>query len=162
MSIMIRKADINDAKLLARLNMAVQQPHIDAMPERFKPLTPDTPELIAFFETRLSEDRTHTFIAEDNAEPVGYVHCILEEIPDHVFVYGILDFHIDQIAVLDSHQGQGIGKLLMEHAMKLGKEVKADRISLGVVAFNEGAIRFYEQLGFSIASHRMSMSIRDE
>lgn len=162
MSITIRKANKNDAKILARLNMAVQQPHVDAIPERFKSLTGDNPDLITFFEGRLAEDRTHTFIAEDDGVPVGYVHCVLQEIPDHVFVYGVLDFHIDQIAVLESHQGQGIGKLLMQHAMQLGKEFKADRFSLGVVAFNEGAIRFYEDLGFEIRSHRMSMKIDGE
>jgi len=160
-TITIRTATIDDSKLLAKLNMAVQQPHVDALPDRFKPLKPDNPELSAFFEARLSDDSTYTFIAEDDGEAIGYVHCVLQDIPDNVFVYGLRDFHIDQIAVLESHQGQGVGNLLMEHAIKLGREFKADRISLGVVAFNKGAIRFYERLGFKIGSHRMTMKISD-
>ncbi len=162
MTITIREADKDDSKLLARLNMAVQQPHMDAMPHRYRPLSPDSPELIAFFEERLSEDNTRTFIAEYDGEAAGYVHCILRDIPDNVFVYGLRDFHIDQIAVLERHQGKGIGQALMEYAIQKAKDFNADRLSLGVVAFNEGAIRFYERLGFTIGSYRMSLQIESD
>lgn len=162
MSTMIRKANINDANTLARLNMAVHQPHVAAQPTRYKPLTPDNPELIAIFEQRLADETFITFIAETDNQAVGYVQCVFKQTTDNVFVYSQLDFHIDQIAVLETHQGQGIGQVLMETAILTAKELHADVVTLGVVGFNEGAIRFYKRLGFTMTSHKMGMRLGDE
>lgn len=160
MTIIIRNATIDDAQLLAKLNMSVHQPHVTAQPHRYKALTADNPELIADFEKRLSDETSYTFIAETEQEAVGYAHCFLRQTGENIYVYSLLDFHVDQLAVIESHQGQGIGKTLMEHVIQFAKDHHAGRVSLGVAAFNIDAIRFYERLGFSIGSHRMSLTIK--
>ncbi|GAB5492201.1 MAG: GNAT family N-acetyltransferase [Phototrophicaceae bacterium] len=153
--IIIRQATLSDANLLAELVITVHQLHVDNMPERFKPLKPDNVALIANYERHLANANTTIYIAEVDTIAVGFVMCIYIIIPENPYVYSKGDFHIDQISVNTDYQGQGVGKLLMQQAMQKAQELKADIVTLGVSAFNERAIQFYEDLGFSTMSQKM-------
>lgn len=155
MHITLRKATTRDAGLVAELNMIVHQPHVEANPERYKPLSPDDPDLIDEMRYRLTMTENHTFIADDQGEAVGYVMCFLREQPGNIFVHSVTDFHIDQLAVRESHRRRGIARQLMERAMQTAREHQVDIVTLGVAAFNDGAIRFYQQLGFTFRHHSM-------
>lgn len=54
------------------------------------------------------------------------------------------------IAVDPAFQGLGIGRKLMEAAYAAAREQGKRKLSLRVLATNEGAIAFYEKLGFRI------------
>lgn len=157
----IREAHSGDAKTLAELVITVQQLHIDNQPERFKPLKADNPALIEIYEGHLADDNKYIYIAESDKTAVGFILCVDYVIPENPFVYSKRDFHIDQISVNVDYQGQGIGKLLMQQAMLKAKECNADLMTLGVASFNQQAIEFYKNLGFSIQSHRMWIQIED-
>ena len=159
--ITIRPAHNRDAELLAKLVITVQQLHIENQPERFKPLKADNPALIAVYEGHLADDNKHIYIADIEGVAVGFILCVDYVIPENPFVYSKRDFHIDQISVDFDYQGQGIGKLLMQQAIRKAQECEADLITLGVVSFNQRAIEFYKSLGFSIQSHRMWIQMED-
>ena len=142
--ITIRPAHNRDAELLAKLVITVQQLHIENQPERFKPLKADNPALIAVYEGHLADDNKHIYIAEIEGVAVGFILCVDYVIPENPFVYSKRDFHIDQISVDVDYQGQGIGKLLMQQAIREAQECEADLITLGVASFNQQAIEFYK------------------
>lgn len=54
------------------------------------------------------------------------------------------------IAVLPDHRRRGIGRALMAKAEEVARARGATTVSLEVSVNNEGAIRFYEELGYGV------------
>ena len=157
----IRRATVEDAELLAKLNVHVHEAHRAIMPERYKPITGAEPALIAWFEN-LSDDTTVVLIAERDNKAVGYIVCFLQEHPENVFLYARTTLHIDQMSVNDGYRGQGIGQALMNEVLQVAQSLAVDNITVGVMAFNADAIRFYERNGFTLGSHKMTRTISGE
>lgn len=159
MNITIREAQFEDAALLAELNAAVQKHHADEKPERYKIPVANNLALIAIFDKHLQSEDTFLHIVEVDSEAVAYILCKIIEREDNPFTPAFKILEVDQISVNESHRGRGIGEMLMKKAIELAKEHEVDYMALGVLAFNEGAIRFYERLGFEVASLRMMRKI---
>ena len=157
--ITIRTASYEDAAVLARLNVTVHQLHAEAQPERYKPLRGDDPALIAEHEKRLADDNMRTVIAEVDGEPAGYAQCFLRDQPENVFLHASRVLHVDAISVQEVFQGQGVGQAIMRHLATYARELNAQGITLGVMVFNEQAIRFYEKLGFEYNSYRLLLKL---
>jgi ribosomal-protein-alanine N-acetyltransferase len=64
------------------------------------------------------------------------------------------EIHINNVAVLPSFRGQGIGTLLMQHVLGEARRLGARRATLEVRASNQAALRLYERLGFHVAATR--------
>jgi len=55
---------------------------------------------------------------------------------------------VEDVAVLPSHQGQGIGRAMMDHALVECRKAGCYKLALSSNAKRSGAHRFYESLGF--------------
>jgi len=55
---------------------------------------------------------------------------------------------IERIYVLGSYQGQGTGKILLDHALEMARSMHAEFVWLGVWEHNHRAIGFYRKHGF--------------
>ncbi|MEO1166386.1 MAG: GNAT family N-acetyltransferase [Chloroflexota bacterium] len=108
MTVIIRRATIEDVQLLTYLNRVVHEPHVKHHPNQYKPFIPNNPELIEIYKNRINDETCFTFIAQDNDRGVGYVQCFVQEKREHAFGYGKIDCYIDQIAVLETHQSYGL------------------------------------------------------
>ncbi len=73
--------------------------------------------------------KAETFVATREDLPVGFI--------------GLLSRHIGGLFVDPDHQGGGIGRLLVTHAMSL-----KGALELEVYARNQAALGFYRRLGF--------------
>jgi ribosomal protein S18 acetylase RimI-like enzyme len=151
----IRRATMQDAALLARLNIPIQQLHVDAMPSRFKVPQPHDPALIAFYEERLATEDWVGYVVENDADAMGYILCMIRRSPDNPFVYAETTLLVDQISVKPEYKRRGCGQMLMQAAFELAREVQAARIELNVWDFNHSAQAFYQALGFRSIHHRM-------
>ncbi len=102
-----------------------------------------------FWEDHLEKWGEAFFVAEVGNTIVGYVMPRVEY-GLGVVVQGIVKRgHIISIAVLPGYRRRGIGRLLMEHAMKALREIYGCReVYLEVRVSNTPAIRLYEKLGF--------------
>ena len=60
------------------------------------------------------------------------------------------EFYIYTLAVRPDQQNGGLGKRLMAHAEEKARSVGLSKCSLGVTLDNEGALRFYDRLGYQI------------
>lgn len=154
----IRRATLEDAELLGRLNAAVQQVHHEARPDFYKPPAV-TPELIADFRKRLSDGQTYIFIGEVGGQPIGCIVTQIIERPDNPYSYAHRALLIDQISVNPEQRSRGYGEALMQQAFDLAKSLRIATVLLGVWAFNQRAIAFYERLGFVARDLRMEMQL---
>lgn len=160
MLLLIRQALENDAPLVARLNGAVQQIHHEAHPHRYKPADPDDPSLIAWYAQQLARPNCVIFIAEVDRAAVGYALCLLQEQDENPFRFATTRLHLDQFAVNDTHREAGVGSALLEQVVALAKTHAAERVTLGVAAFNEQAIGFYQRRDFHFDSMTMELNLK--
>ncbi len=121
----------------------------------------DVPNVIAVNMATLPEHYTDFFyydllrgfpegflVTEREGEIVGYIMCRLE--------YGFSNFglsvikkgHIVSIAVMEEHRRKGLGRALMEEAMKAMKMRRCSETFLEVRVSNFPAIDLYKKLGF--------------
>jgi ribosomal protein S18 acetylase RimI-like enzyme len=56
-------------------------------------------------------------------------------------------FEVERIYVLKAFYGMGVGKALMEHAIRMGREMGKKYLWLGVYEENYRALRFYNKFG---------------
>jgi ribosomal protein S18 acetylase RimI-like enzyme len=148
----IRRATLDDAPLMAGLNRHVQQLHLDAEPTLYR--VTDHEELVSWFRERIASPGVTAFVAEDEA-PLGYAMALHERIPRNPFRPERVRLVVDQIAVVEGARRRGVGRRLMAAAEQLARELGVERMQLDVRAFNAGAIRFYEALGFTPALLRL-------
>jgi ribosomal protein S18 acetylase RimI-like enzyme len=66
---------------------------------------------------------------------------------------------VDEVAVLESHQGRGIGHRLMQRAAEWAKRQSAQGIELSVAEANRRAIALYEGMGYETTRRRMAIRI---
>ena len=91
-------------------------------------------------QVRIALEKTiATFTCYDNNIPVGMVRLIGD---------GGMSFYIKDFAVIPSHQGKGVGTLLMGSLEKYIKDIKKEwAVSLELISTKE-AILFYKKHGF--------------
>ena len=158
MNITLRLATDDDAATLAALCLEVQELHIKALPQMFKPIAPNDPDLINFYVRNFAQGCI-AYIAEIEGEAVGYFFGQFAYREEGLFTYARSRFHIDQMSVKDGYRKQGIGKALMDKAFEIAREAKVKQVTLSVWTFNSGAIAFYDSTGFKAAYQTMYVNL---
>jgi ribosomal-protein-alanine N-acetyltransferase len=97
-----------------------------------------TPWRREHFEHELLTPHSFPFVAESNGMIAGYV-CLMSLFEEAQ----ILD-----IAVAPEQRERGMARLLMDHAISVAREKKAEVLALEVRASNIAAITLYERCGF--------------
>lgn len=101
----------------------------------------------------LEADPSTTLIA-------GYLqdgHCVVARLDDvivGVYVIKALTantWELMNIAVAPEHQGQGIGALLLHHAIDQARQRRAKRLELGTGSFGH-QLTFYQRAGFRVVA----------
>ena len=84
-------------------------------------------------------------VADVEGEIVGtYVLQIMEKLGKRGTPAGL----VEDVAVLPSRQGQGIGRAMMEHAREACRRAGCYKLALSSNLRREDAHRFYDSLGF--------------
>lgn len=149
----IRRATLDDNRLLSRLCMDVQHLHAEHHSDIFK--MPESEDFaISFFNEMLADPIITIFISERDSEPLGYVLCKLIERPETPFTFEMRYLLVDQISVRPADQGKGIGAALLKQADVLAKELNVSRIHLDSWGFNTEAHGFFEKVGFEKFNYR--------
>lgn len=149
-NIRIRQAKLADVDGLVRLLKQISMLHHQGRPDLFKPNSQKfSAEEI---EKILSDKDFKVFVAIDDKDcMLGYCFCKLRS-SSHPVLHTYTALYIEDFCVDESSRGQGIGKKLFDTALEYGKSQDVYNIELNVWNFNEGAVRFYESLGFSARS----------
>lgn len=84
-----------------------------------------------------------TLIAEDQGEPAGFA-LFFHNFSTFLARPGI---YLEDLYVLESHRGKGIGAKLLQRLAALAVERDCGRLEWAVLNWNTDAIRFYERIG---------------
>lgn len=110
--------------------------------------------------SEISNPNSTFYFASHNGQKIGYLkvntaEAQTEQIGEHAL-------EIERIYVVKKYYGQGVGKLLFQKALNIGKQLNVDCIWLGVWEENRRAIRFYEKNGFTAFDKHFFMLGDDE
>jgi ribosomal protein S18 acetylase RimI-like enzyme len=159
MDFQLRQAKVSDAATLAALCRTVQQLHVEAMPHVYKPFGADNHQLVKWYQEILRDRPAIAFIAEASGLPIGYVLAFTGSSEETAFTYAQKYLHIDQMSVERAWWRRGVGSALMAIILDYARQIKAQTVSLGVSAFNETAIAFYERHNFAATHFTMTQTI---
>ncbi len=107
-----------------------------------------------FYSNILGKDGSHAWLAEaePGAAPVGFLLLARPDLP--IADPAPDDFEVKRIYLLNRFHGGGIGRRLMDAAVRHARDRGSRRLLLGVYGKNDAAIAFYERYGFTRAGTR--------
>ena len=94
-----------------------------------------------------------TAMSVDTDEAVGLGWLELRQRPSGVSAW-IYDIQVDA-----SHQGQGLGRALMDALHDAARELGATSMALNVFGHNTAAISLYDSLGYSVTAQQMKREL---
>ncbi len=143
----IREARLDDLDQVIAINM-------EALPEHYPRV---------FWEEHVKRWGKAFLVAEVNGYIVGYIMCRVEWGWGFTKNKLLKKGHVISIAVREAFRRRGIGRALMEKAMKALREVYgAEEVYLEVRVSNKPAISLYEKLGFKIVKRIVSYYLDGE
>jgi GNAT superfamily N-acetyltransferase len=103
----------------------------------------------------LTEPGAEAFVATIGGEPRGLVSVH----PDTDYFTGHPRAYVDILVVAHKAEGKGIGRALLDHVEGWARERGFREVVLDVFAGNQGAIAFYERLGYRADHIRMAKPV---
>lgn len=131
MNISIRKATIDDSHFLQILEKSA-----------FQIFQQSSALSIA---RSIQSNRQSVYIAEHNVKPLAVVGC-------YILIKYKKTARIFSISVAPSFQKQGIGVMLLQHALTLAKDARFEKVTLEVDAANKVIVDWYVSKGFSLVA----------
>ena len=157
----VRRAGVEDAVALARLNQHVHVLHAEAEPDDFYELDPA--DAVGFFASLFEGDANLVFVATDAVrQAMGYVWAQDHERPKNPFAKPARTMYIHHVAVAPSARGQGVGKSLVAAVETESRQRGISRVALDHWTFNETAQRFFVGIGFEPYNVRMRRELGGE
>lgn len=152
----VREADVTAAPVLAALNGVVQSLHHEHEPDRYK--APNSDALIPKLEEWCADPDVLVLLAieEESGVPLGYLIGMVRTQPGHALVHRATVAELDQIGVIPDARRRGLGDELIGRMIGWARARGAERIELGVRAWNESAQAAFRNAGFQTVMHRMA------
>lgn len=94
-------------------------------------------------------------VAVENGQVVGILIASIKHTLENEMMKSIDMIWVEGIGVSKKFQKKGIGTELFHELEKIAKEKGISKIELNVWNFNQGALKFYQKLGFKIKSMRL-------
>lgn len=146
-----REATVADLAAICILGQEVNTLHHQAWPDVFASAGSPDRDRDHWLQS-IAKNNATTFVAEVSGKLVGFVTVsVLDE--THSLMQPCRYGRVGSIGVAVQHRGKGIGPQLMGSAEGWARERGAYEMRLNVWAFNEGAMRMYEELGYEVRSH---------
>lgn len=144
--LIVRYAKREELEAVNKIRKQANEVHVKGRPDIFRE---DGWQFIEpFIYTRFDEENSGVIVAADKEEIVGFavVQSIVK--PESPFNKERRYFHIEEFGVDENHRRQGIATAIIEFAKEDAKKRGFYRIELDMWEFNDGALAFYESIGF--------------
>jgi ribosomal protein S18 acetylase RimI-like enzyme len=156
----IRPATIDDYDALGAIYAEVELLHRTALPQIFR--APDGPVLSReYFEAGLADEEFAWLVAERAGELLGFVTVRVVQAPERPILLPRRYAEVNNLAVHAPYRQSGVGRALLKRAEQWAAERGLGEIELNVWEFNQGAIEFYEKLGYVTERRTMWRNISD-
>ena len=153
----VRFAEYEELEEVNRLRKQVNDLHVNGKPEVFKAGFAE--ELRELVYAVYRDPRRRIVVCEDGGTLCGYAilnHVTREENP-FMLERDYLD--VDEFGVDTAHRRQGIATAMIAFIRDWAAKEGLGRIELNMWEFNEGALAFYEAVGFSTYRRYMEMKL---
>jgi ribosomal protein S18 acetylase RimI-like enzyme len=150
MTIAIREGTAADLPAICVLGQEVNRMHHEAWPQVFA--APSDPSLDSpHWQQSIGNSNANTFVGDQAGQVVAFITVFLvtESSP---LLQPVQLARVGTVCVAEHLRGRGFGRLLMQRAEQWALHRGASYLRLNVWAFNEAALRFYEELGYGIQS----------
>lgn len=156
-NLVIRYAKREELESVNKLREQVNEVHVNGRPDIFR--ADGWPLIEPNIYTRFDEDNSGVIVADLEGEIVGFavVQYILR--PETSFVKARRFYHIEEFGVDENHRRKGIATALIKFAKEDAKKRGFERIELNMWEFNEGALAFYESVGFKTYRRYMESNV---
>jgi diamine N-acetyltransferase len=154
MSFDVRPATEGDYEQVCMLFDELDEFHRIARPEFFKKPEGEVRSRDDLARLLDGEGRT-ILVAESPERLVGLAVVLLRRPSTNPLLVRRCVVEIDNIVVHRWARRQGVGRSLVAASVDWASEHGADHVEIAVHHFNQGAIRFYEALGFGMSVHRL-------
>jgi ribosomal protein S18 acetylase RimI-like enzyme len=153
----IREATAEDLPVICVLGQEVNLLHHEAWPQVFA--APSDPSRDApHWQQSIASPNATTFLAEHSEQVIAFITVFF--VTDSSPLLQPTPFaRIGSICVAAQVRGRGIGRALMAQAERWAFERGATDLRLNVWAFNQAALRFYEELGYEVRLHSLGKAL---
>jgi ribosomal protein S18 acetylase RimI-like enzyme len=149
-----REATSVDLQAICVLGQEINALHHAAWPDVFAP-SGDPQRDEGLWREMIGMPDATTFVAETAEGVIAFVNVAFIAKDKSPLLQPISYARVGSVGVAERHRGKGIGTELMHRAEAWAAVKGAKHLSLNVWAFNEGAVRLYEELGYEVRSHTM-------
>lgn len=108
-----------------------------------------------FIRSLLDKENYLVAVAEQEGKLAGYVICHVSQTPD-VFVLR-RKMYVQDMVIDPEYRRQGVARKLMDMVLNFAKEHRVEKIDLLVAVQNEGANKFWREMGFHHAINYMNL-----
>lgn len=98
-----------------------------------------------YYEERIDGSKGTCFIAEKDGKIAGFASGTIHNVDEWRLIKRV---ELDNIFIVETHRGAGLGKLLLDAFKQWAKEIDAQRVTLTAYTTNTKAISLYEREGF--------------
>ncbi len=153
----IREGELKDRASLDELFREELEYHKSLMSDIFK-----IPEIVVsekWLESILNDNEIYLVVSEYNEKIVGAILYKIVRNPEDTLLNERIFGYIEEMIVSEAFRGKGIGKKLMDYAIKDFQTKNLKEVEIDVWENNEIGLRFYEQQGFRTIRRRMKKEI---
>lgn len=143
---MVRLATKEDIERVNELRKQVNDVHTNGRPDMFRPGFAQEIQDLAYH--MIEDENSDILVVVRDGVICGFACVGYVERPLSPYMLGRRFYHVDEFGVDEAFRRQGVATELFEFIKQEAKEKGFERIELDVWEFNEGAIKFYESVGF--------------
>jgi ribosomal protein S18 acetylase RimI-like enzyme len=153
-----REATVQDLAGICALGAEVNALHNAAWPDLFvAEIAPEKSQEV--WRSSLGQAGATTFVAATDSALAGFVTVAIVDEASPLF-RPMSYAKVGTVGVTEGFRGQGIGHALMTLVEDWAQSHGATEVHLNVWAFNEGARKLYEELGYAVRSHHMGKRLQ--
>ncbi|WNJ16825.1 GNAT family N-acetyltransferase [Pontibacter sp. G13] len=155
---MVRSATPSDFPAINGLLEQVDDLHVGWYPEYFRSVDPParSDKHLTFW---LEDPAREVLLAFDGIGLAGLAMLVLERPSGIPLLQDFPYVLIDNLVVDQSARGKGIGKALVEASQLWAKDLGVTQVQLKVYDKNQGAMKFYDHIGFEPLAHRLKLDL---
>ena len=98
------------------------------------------------------------FVYEEDGQVLGHLFCEIR-VPDASVRKPVKALFIEDLCVVQTARGKGIGQQLYQFALNYAREIGCYHLTLNVWNDNQGALQFYEKMGMTAQQTQMEIRL---
>ena len=143
---MVRYATLDDLNQINIIRKQVNDLHVKGYPNFFKPGFSQA--IQEYAKEYINQNDKFLLVYEDNGLICSYAMVNVVIKPETPYRYQLQYLEIEEIGTLQTQQGKGYAKEIIQNIKNIALERKLHKIELNMWNFNENASKFYEKVGF--------------